>query len=44
MKGQQDIARILIKKGADVNARDQRGNKWGPLIYALMKGYRDLSL
>jgi ankyrin repeat protein len=35
------IAKILIRAGADVNARDSNGR--GPLYHAVIAGYRELT-
>ena len=32
--GKKEVAKLLIAKGADVNARDEGYKRWTPLFYA----------
>jgi ankyrin repeat protein len=37
--GHDDVAKILVNKGADVNAKDNAG--YTPVVYAALRPYRD---
>ena len=39
-RGHQEIVKLLIKKGADVNAKDKDG--WIPLLYATAEGQEEV--
>lgn len=40
-KGQKDVVRALLKKGAEVEAKDRNG--WTPLAFAVNSGNTDIS-
>ena len=41
LKGQKEIAELLIAKGADVNAKYDRG--WTPLLWAAREGHKEIA-
>ena len=40
MKGNKDVAELLIAKGANVNAKDNHGD--GPLNFVAISGQKDM--
>ena len=42
MRGNLEISQLLFSKGAEINSRDEKGDQFSPLMYAVINRHEKL--